>query len=130
MRGDVVFDASAIINCVARGKARLLVDGYTVELVKYEIGNYLWKRVCLRRDLDEDAAIRALDSLLKLVENMRILPVDLREALRLAVEEGITLYDAAYLQAAISSTAGLVTDDERLYRAARRHVTALKSVEL
>ena len=73
MRGELVLDASAIINCVARGKAGELAECCTVELAKYEIGNYLWKRARLRRDLDSAFAARALDALLRLLENMRIL---------------------------------------------------------
>jgi len=37
------------------------------------------------------------------------------EALKIATEEGITFYDASYIQAAIQNNLTLITDDEQLY---------------
>jgi predicted nucleic acid-binding protein len=42
--------------------------------------------------------------------------------LRLAENEGLTFYDASYLQAAIDRGLTLVTEDTKLRRAAKKHV--------
>ncbi|MEM3792296.1 MAG: type II toxin-antitoxin system VapC family toxin, partial [Candidatus Bathyarchaeia archaeon] len=52
------------------------------------------------------------------------------ETLKIAVREGLTYYDAAYIQAAVENKLTLVTDDEMLYRVAKKFVKTMKSNEL
>ncbi|MEM2122899.1 MAG: type II toxin-antitoxin system VapC family toxin [Candidatus Bathyarchaeia archaeon] len=110
-----LFDSSGLINCVWMGKAEKVIGQHTIELVKYEIGNYAWKR---RGELREEECLRILEKLLN---------PDFKESLLLAMEEGISLYDSSYLQAALQNELTLVTDDSRLREAASKYVKVLGS---
>jgi predicted nucleic acid-binding protein len=46
------------------------------------------------------------------------------------VKEGLTYYDAAYIQAAEEKGLALVTEDEKLLEAAGKYVKAVKSSQL
>ncbi|MEM3608280.1 MAG: type II toxin-antitoxin system VapC family toxin [Candidatus Bathyarchaeia archaeon] len=122
-----LFDSSGLINCVWMGKAEKAAGQHTIELVKYEIGNYAWKR---RSELREEECLRILEKLLELVETMKVLNLDFKESLLLAVREGISFYDSSYLQAALRNGLTLVTDDSRLREAASKHVKVLGSSEV
>jgi len=124
---DKIFDSSAIINCIQAGKAEKLVGQYTIELAKFEIGNYVWKR---RSDLTQKECLKILRSILKLVESMNVLQVNLEETLMIALKEKITFYDASYLQAAIQNKLKLVTDDLKLHEVARKYVKSLQSPDV
>ena len=45
---------------------------------------------------------------------MRHISTDVVNALKLAVKEDLTFYDASYLQAAYSTKSELITDDKKL----------------
>jgi predicted nucleic acid-binding protein len=51
------------------------------------------------------------------------------EILKIAVKEGLTYYDAAYIQAAVENNLTLVTDDEQLHRAGKKYVKVATSDE-
>jgi predicted nucleic acid-binding protein len=51
-------------------------------------------------------------------------------ALIIAVEEGLTYYDASYIQAAIDNASILVTDDAELLSKAKRYVETQASAEI
>lgn len=52
------------------------------------------------------------------------------EALKIATEENITLYDASYIQAAIQNNLTLITDDKQLYKISKKYVKTTTSNEL
>ena len=111
-RGE--FDRSTILN-----------------LAFYELGNAVWKQARIHRRITLEEAYLILDSLTEVFRRLRK-PEDedpLR-TLEMAVREGLTYYDAAYISAAIEKGLILVTDDERLYEVGRRYVKTLKSDEL
>ena len=125
MRGSL-FDASAIINCVWLGKTEKLLGKGTIELARFELGNYAWKR----RDLKIEDRLKVFERLLELVEMMELLDFDARKAFLLASEENLTFYDACYLQAAIDNELRLVTDDSKLKKVARKYVEVKVSWEV
>ncbi|GBC75233.1 hypothetical protein HRbin06_00549 [archaeon HR06] len=124
---DNIFDSSAIINCIKAGKADKLLGQYTIELTKFEIGNYIWKR---RSGLTEEECLKILRSILVLIESMNLLQVNFEEVMMIALKENITFYDASYLQAAIQYKLKLVTDDLKLYGVACKYVKSLRSLNL
>ena len=91
--------------------------GMVPSLWEYEVCNALLTAV-RRGRLDEATAAHIL-TLLRNV-NLRVIhtPVDMNRLLGLAVARGLTAYDAAYLDLAISQGAPLATLDAKLARAA------------
>jgi len=126
MKGKL-FDSSALINCVRLGKAAEIIGEYTIELIKFEVGNYVWKR---RSNLKYEESRNLLEKLLELINSMNILPIDFTEALSIAVKENITFYDSSYIQAASQNNLELVTDDLKLYNVARKYIKVLRSQDI
>jgi len=126
-----LYDSSAIINLCGEGKTERLLEGWTLNLAIYELGNAVWKQARIHRRITLEEAYLILDTLTEVFRRLRK-PEDeapLR-TLEMAVREGLTYYDAAYISAAIEKGLILVTDDERLYEVGRRYVKTLKSDEL
>ena len=121
---DKVVDASvmaALAFLESRAEeARDLLRNATLfapEIFPYELASVALKKT---RDLPSgrfDIASRMRDALSLGVQLVPIEPVELLE---LALETNLTIYDAAYLQAARGLGCPLVTFDARLARYARR----------
>ena len=91
-------------------------DGETLiapHLIDFELANICWKR--LRREPGKGTAILAMLSGLKSVGIKRV-EVPATEIAALAVQTGLTAYDASYLWLAISQDVELVTLDDKLAR--------------
>lgn len=126
----MLFDASAIINICSRGELEKL-EGYTSSLAIFEIGNAIWKQVYQRKRLNEDEGMKVLNVMKEVLESLEKLEMDEpQDVLKIAVENGITFYDSAYLYLAIKNDLSLVTDDEKLYRIAGKYVRVLRSRDL
>ncbi|MBO8182746.1 MAG: type II toxin-antitoxin system VapC family toxin [Archaeoglobus sp.] len=125
-----LFDSSAIINLCGRGNLDKFDGGYTLNLAIFEIGNAVWKQVYLKRRIETEEGLIVLEVLTEIFENLKKIEVSARDVLMLAIEEGLTFYDAAYLHAAIKNNLTLVTDDDRLFKIAKKHVRVLKSREV
>jgi len=126
-----LFDSSSIINLCSERKIERLLEGCTLNLAFYELGNAVWKQVHLQKALTQKEGSQALAALTEVYRQMRELHVeDTSSILNLAVEEGLTYYDASYLHAAINNDVVLVTDDRRLHTAASKHVETATSEEL
>jgi len=127
----MLFDVSAIISMCMKRKFNELLDGWTIELAMYEVGNAIWKQIFLRRELDLDEGLRALKGILDLINEMRIWKIeDKISILKIAVTEGITYYDASYLVAAIEGDFTLVTDDKKLFQVAKNYIQTISVDEL
>ena len=126
-----LFDPSSIINLCTERKIERLLDGCTLNLAFYELGNAIWKQVHLHKALTPEEGGEALAALTEVYGQMRELPVeDASSILNIAVEEGLTYYDASYIHAAKKNEAVLVTDDRRLHTAASKYVETTTSEEL
>jgi predicted nucleic acid-binding protein len=119
----VVVDASALAAIVfnepgSEPLARRL-EGETVfapTLLKFELTNVAWKKI--RRQPGETRAV--FQSLLKVLGSRRgitWMDVDHADVALVAIETGLSSYDASYLWLASSLGADLVTLDARLARA-------------
>jgi predicted nucleic acid-binding protein len=110
------------------------LGNYSVlDLTTYEMGNILWKEGYLSRSLtrEEVASLASTtQQILALVERISIGSQDVVRTLELAENEGLTFYDASYLQAAIDRNLSLVTEDGKLRRAAKKHVTVMTAFDL
>jgi len=89
---------------------------YSVDHVIKEVGNAIWKHCYLRRIIGYDEAMRLYRALLRLVDTgVIILEPEAsyaEEALKIALQEGLTIYDSLYLAQA-RRLGELLTSDER-----------------
>ena len=130
MADNLLFDASAILNLVRRQRLETLVAGCTLPLARYEVGNAVWRQVYLRRTLTLAEGTTALEAVAAVMDRLPTRPIDGSAVLALAVQTGLTYYDAAYLQAAIHGDGVLVTDDATLAAAAQPYVETRSSEDL
>jgi predicted nucleic acid-binding protein len=116
-------DAS-VIAAIAFGEpeaeraASLIGDAELVAptLLRFEVTNIAWKKV---RRYPNQAGLIAAGLRVALELDVRYLEVDHEAVLDLAVEKGVTAYDAAYLWLSRALKAPLFTFDGRLAREGR-----------
>lgn len=90
-------------------------------LMPYELANICWKKARRQPDLRQDLTAR----LERYVDfGIELRPVDHAATLALALDTGLTAYDAAYLWLASHLGLDLVTLDKPLARVAATHLTA------
>ncbi len=118
----LVIDSSVFASVIVKDefyeecKEYLLEDKATVDIAFAEAGNVLWKHVRMGRIAKEEVEKRV--NLLKaLIRSSKVYGSDelLLNSMRLAVNLGITLYDALFLSLAIQLDTRLVTTDRKLY---------------
>ena len=95
----------------------------TVDIALPEVLNAIWKHVAKIGDLSYDDAGSAVEDLLRLWDLIKTYPSQrlVRDAFALAVSEGITVYDALYIQLAVLTAASLATFDSRMAQVASKH---------
>lgn len=126
-----LFDSSAIINLCGEKKIDKLLDGWTLNLAFYELGNAVWKQVYVHKTITVNEANTLLDPLIEVFRKLRKPETeDALETLKIAVKESLTYYDASYINAAMENGLTLVTDDEQLYRMSKKYVKTVTSDEL
>jgi len=126
-----LFDSSAIINLCGERKIDRLLEGWTLNLAFYELGNAVWRQVHIRKGMAIDKANMVLDPLVEIFRRMnKPKKEDALKTLEIAIKEGLTYYDAAYINAAVENSLTLVTDDEQLYKISKKYVKTAKSDEL
>jgi len=127
----LIFDSSSIINLCIERKTGDLLEGWTLNLAFYEMGDAVWKQVHIHKALTPEEGAKALDALVEVLRNMGEVRVeDASAVLNIAVKEGLTYYDASYIHAAIKHGATLVTDDKKLRSVAEKYVETITSEEL
>lgn len=119
----VVIDASALVAIAfdepGSEKISRRLDGETVfapTLLKFELANAAWKKA-RRRPAEAPAVLASLAKVLSPRWGIIWKEVDHADAALIALETGLSSYDASYLWLAGSLGADLVTLDERLARA-------------
>lgn len=121
----IVIDSSALVKYVARedgweGVERYLVSArvVTLDLALKEVANALWKKI-LKEEVSIDVAIRILSSIYKVV---RVVDEGgyLEDSLRIAVDNGLTVYDSLFIALALRNNAELLTSDKRQSEVAGR----------
>jgi predicted nucleic acid-binding protein len=131
MKDEHFFDASAIIALCSRGKADKPLEGWTLNPALYEVGNAVWKQVYLYKTFTLEEGNKALDALTEVIKKMMRTSIDdSLDILKIAVTEGLTYYDAAYLHATLKNDKTLVTNDEKLYTIAKKYVKTIKNNKL
>ncbi|WP_338253023.1 type II toxin-antitoxin system VapC family toxin [Pyrodictium abyssi] len=136
---DASFIAKILLEEEGSEKARRLLRDWilrdeglvTVDLAFSEVLNALWKHAAVLGDLEPGEALEAAKDLTRV---WRLLDVSMAaglavEALRLALEEGITAYDALYLALALKRRTSLATFDTRLAETARKRGVPVYGLE-
>jgi predicted nucleic acid-binding protein len=104
-------------------KGILTGRSYTLDLAVKEVANAIWRRVTLMGDVSLEKAPVILGDLLELKRvALRVEPQDpyLGQALRIAIENRVTVYDSLFIAQALAKKAALTTSDERQGRVAER----------
>jgi len=136
-----VIDSSTLAKFLLRESGWERVKGiltgkpYTLDLAVKEVANAIWRRVTLMGDVSLEKAPVILGDLLELRRvALRVEPQDLRrvalrvepqdqylgQALRIAIENRVTVYDSLFIAQALAKKAALTTSDERQGRVAER----------
>jgi predicted nucleic acid-binding protein len=131
----IVLDASFLVKLVLEEKgskeARSLVRSWaeagealvTVDLALPEALNAIWKHARKVGDLSLDEAVESARDLLRIWSRLRVYSSGevAEEAFKLALEDGITVYDALYIQLAKRLRASLASFDDKMARVAAKH---------
>ena len=125
IKRPLLFDASSILTLVKefRGKAPdLLMENATVSLAYYEAGNTIWRECFILKRIVPQEASQLLKTIFTILQTMNVTALEDEDhgnaILDTAGKLNITYYDAAYLTEAQRSNKILVTDDEKLAKAA------------
>lgn len=90
-------------------------DAISPEILPYEAGNALSAMV-KRNKLTKEEALLAFDGIQSIP--VRLVPIDIQRALKLALEYNIYAYDAYFLQCAKQLSCPLITLDQKMKQVA------------
>ena len=108
-----LFDASAIYPLLDYVDKVNVKKVYILDLTFYEIGNAIWKDYIIHKRIKDPVTLAKLfHELLNKFNVVRDLPM--QEVMKIAVEKGLTYYDASYVFASFSKGLTLVSNDKDL----------------
>ncbi|MEM1509154.1 MAG: type II toxin-antitoxin system VapC family toxin [Thermofilaceae archaeon] len=115
-----------------RGEVKVFLKGSSLDLAIYEATNAVWKECYLLRKIGEETAYKLIGLLSKVFNVLDLYTVRgfEREVVNIAVKEGITVYDAAYIYIAAQNKLVLVTDDKKLMNTAKKYVNTATTIEI
>ncbi|MBS7606121.1 type II toxin-antitoxin system VapC family toxin [Candidatus Bathyarchaeota archaeon] len=95
----LVFDSSSIFQAIIENKVSILAGNYTLKLAKYELGNLVWKRRALMKDLEREECKKLMEIIKGTLNLMEVLDIECHEAevAELAESLNLTFYDASYI---------------------------------
>ena len=135
-----LLDASALLPLVTKCGRRLIVEAsreelFTTDLAIYEACKSLWKLSKLLMSISIEDAVDAATIIKDLttksvIKSINFTKLDFSHTLQIAYKEGLTFYDASYITTAKSTEAILVTEDEKLEKAARRFIKTITYTNL
>jgi len=105
--------------------AKGLIELHAPELITFEVLNTLWKTV-ERKIMKAEDALMVCKGFGKLAPKTLSLDLeDLENALKVAMANHITFYDASYIATALKTESTLITADKDLYEVARSYVKTI-----
>ena len=127
-RTAIVVDASALVKYLLREEGWEAVSRavraqplYTVDHAVKEVANALWKHY-MRKLADRGTVLKVGKAFWRLVEAEAVVVEDERRyvelAFSIALEDGVTVYDALYIAQSVEKNAKLLTADVRQAEAA------------
>ena len=130
-----LFDSNAIYKLIREtpdSALDKLMEGTTINLAYYELGNALWRECRLLKRISIEEAEKSLSLMYLMLARMQVAQVNCEkgnEILETAHKFNLTFYDSAYLVEAKRSSKILVTDDNKLVKAAENIGTETRSSE-
>ncbi|MEM2868409.1 MAG: type II toxin-antitoxin system VapC family toxin [Candidatus Bathyarchaeia archaeon] len=123
----LVFDSSSIFQAIIENKVSILAGNYTLKLAKYELGNLVWKRRALMKDLEREECKKLMEIIKGTLNLMEVLDIECHEAevAELAESLNLTFYDASYIFLAKSKGMSLVTEDKDIKNRVRDYIKVL-----
>ncbi|MEM3571810.1 MAG: type II toxin-antitoxin system VapC family toxin [Candidatus Bathyarchaeia archaeon] len=127
-----IFDTSSIFEVLIKGNVKVLNDNYTLEIARYELGNILWRRKTLIKDISDEEYIRLANLMKKILKLLNIINIECYEAeiLKVAEEFETTFYDSSFVFIAKIKNTPLITDDENLRRRVKGYIKVMNIEEL
>ncbi|MEM2589814.1 MAG: type II toxin-antitoxin system VapC family toxin [Zestosphaera sp.] len=127
-----LYDASAILNVVKKGKLRVFLEGCTLDLAIYEVTNAVWREYYLLKKIKIETAYKLIELLSKVFDILDLFTIKgfEKEVVDIAVKEGVTIYDASYIYITAKNKLTLVTDDRELVDVARKYVNLVTTNEI
>lgn len=135
-----LLDASALLPLITRSGKNLIFEASrqdltTTDLAIYEACNTLWKLSKLLKSISiEDAAYVAATlkdlAMKSVIKPVNFTKLDFSNTLKIAHRVRLTFYDASYITTAESTEAILVTEDEKLKKAASKFVKTITYTDL
>src|SRR5665647_686290 len=120
----LLFDANAVYRLIRECPEKamdMLMEGTTISLAYYELGNALWREAHLLNRISIEEAEKSLSLMYAMLVRMQVVEVDGEQAIEImqtAHKYNLTFYDSAYLVEAKKNSKILVTDDNKLAKAA------------
>jgi predicted nucleic acid-binding protein len=113
-----LFDSSAIFRAIKENKIELLNGNFTLELVRYELGNIVWKECALQAKISEQEAKMMIKTVKRVLSIMDVLEIagNEEQILETSTKLKITFYDASYAYFAKAKELKLITEDIRLIK--------------
>lgn len=129
---NYLFDSSSILRAISKDKISALAGNYTLDLARYELGNLIWKRRTLIKDLGRDECKQLIEVIKRTLSIMEILSIKCHEAEIAEISENLnlTFYDASYVFAAKSKSTPPVTGDSEIKRKASNYIRILSVEDL
>ncbi|NPA76488.1 MAG: type II toxin-antitoxin system VapC family toxin [Candidatus Diapherotrites archaeon] len=105
----MIIDASGFVGAIKYMTLHKIKDPKTVSLIKYELGNIVWK---MQRWGDVKAPKDLLATWLQAVESFEMIEPEYTEVLTIATKTDLSFYDAAYLWLAKQKGEPILTMDK------------------
>ncbi|MEM2026439.1 MAG: type II toxin-antitoxin system VapC family toxin, partial [Candidatus Bathyarchaeia archaeon] len=115
-----------------RGNVKVFAKGCTIDLAIYESINAVWKECYMLKRIRVEVAYGLIELLSNIfnVLDLYTMRGSEKEALEIAIKEGITIYDASYIHIAARNKLTLVTDDKRLINTAKKYTNVITTTEI
>ena len=98
---EICLDSSSIFQAIIENKVSVLVGNYTLNLAKYDLGNLVWKRRALTKDLEREECKRLMENIKGTLNLMEVLDIECHETEIVGLAESLSLsltfYDASYI---------------------------------
>jgi len=117
-------EAAALLRDFGDGKLELIAP----DIIVSEVGNVLWKRSIVNPSISATEASASYRDFLALGIDLHACSSLASAAMRIAIDERRSVYDAMYVALAEQMACDLITADERLYSALRNKYSGLRWV--
>jgi predicted nucleic acid-binding protein len=135
-----LLDASALLPLITRHGRQLIAEAsrenlVTTDLAMYEASNSLWKLAALLKSISIEDAVDVATTLKDLatkgvIQLTNLTDLSFPDTMDTAYKETLTFYDASYIVTAKNAEAILVTEDEKLRKAAKKFVKTITYTDL